>query len=123
MPVEELDLRAKMLRETLKHITIAPEDKSLNQLREEAIIQAFQEVAEEARTKAFIDDLHAVGRMPEEAIVSLAHFKGWGEVTKFSALEGGNPLYSWGRRFLADGTSMKAAGWEVPGGVVVTWWM
>lgn len=122
MPIDDFDLRAKMLRETLKHITIAPEDKSLNQLREEAIIQVLQEVAEQARMWAVVDDLHAVGKTPEEAIVSLAHFKGWGEVTKISELDGGDPKYTWGRRFLADGTSMKAAGWEVPGGVIVAWW-
>lgn len=122
MPVEEFDLRAKMLWDTLKRITIAPDDKSLNQVREEAIIQAFQEVAEQTRVTALADDIHAVGRTPEEAIASMAHFKGWGPVTTMAVLEDGDPKYTWGRRFCAGGVSMKAAGWAVAGGVIVAWW-
>ncbi len=122
MPVQELDLRAKMLREKLIHINSAPPHKSLYQVREEAIIEVLGEVAEEARIKALEEDIHAVGTTPEDCIRSAAEYKGWGEVTKITDLEGGDPKYTWGRRFYADGTSMKAAGWTVPGGFVMTWW-
>lgn len=122
MPVAELDLRAKMLRDTLTRIKDAPEDKSLNQVKEEAIVSVLDEVAEEARVKALSEEIYAVGRTPEEAILALAKAKEWGEVTKVQPLTGGDPKYTWGRVFYADGTSMKAAGWEVPGGVVLTWW-
>lgn len=123
MPVQELDIRAKMLREKLSGINSAPPDKSLYQVREEAIIEMLDEVAEEARTKALQEDIHAVGQTPEECIHNAAEYKGWGEVTKITDLEGGDPKYTWGRRFYADGTSMKAAGWKAPGGFVMTWWM
>ena len=122
MPVEELDLRAHMVREQLLQIKSAPDDKSLNQVKEELIQSHLQEVADHARMLAIQEDIYAVGVTPEEAILALAHFKGWGEVTKISNLEDGDPKYTWGRRFLAGGTGMKAAGWSVPGGVVLTWW-
>ena len=122
MPVEELDLRAHMIREQLVGIKIAPEDKSLNQVKEELIQGHLQEVADHARLLALQEEIYAVGETPEKAIEALARFKGWGDVTKISELEDGDPKYTWGRRFMADGTGMKAAGWSVPGGVVLTWW-
>lgn len=123
MPVQELDLRAHMLREQLAEIKTAPDDKSLHQVKEEAIIHHFQQVAEISRMLALQDEIYGIGKTPEEAIVAAAVGKGWGEVTKITNLEDGDPKYTWGRRFYADGTSMKAAGWSVPGGVVMTWWM
>ena len=122
MPVEELDLRAKMLRERLWQIQTAPDNKSVHQLREESIIETLSEVVEEARLKTLQEELYAVGKTPEDAILALAHFKGWGDVTGIAPLEGGDPKYTWGKSFYADGTSMKAAGWTVPGGIVLTWW-
>lgn len=126
MPVQELDLRATMLREQLSKIKSAPEDKSLNQVKEEAIMEAFEQVAEQARMLALTEEIYAVGNTPEECILAAARFKfkEWGEITKITNYdEGGDPKYTWGRRFYADGTSMKAAGWEVPGGFIMTWWM
>lgn len=123
MPTQELDLRASMLREQLAQIKSAPDDKSLHQVKEEAIINHFEQVAEIARMIALQDEIHGIGKTPEEAIAAAAAHKGWGEITKISPLEDGDPKYTWGRRFYADGTSMKAAGWSVPGGVVMTWWM
>jgi len=122
MADQELDLRASMLRTQLSQITSAPEDKSLNQVKEEAIMHHFEQVAEIARMLALQDEIHAVGQTPEECILSAAKKQGWGEITKITLLEGGDAKYTWGRRFYADGTSMKAAGWEVPGGLVMTWW-
>jgi hypothetical protein len=122
MADQELDLRASMLRTQLSQITSAPEDKSLNQVKEEAIMHHFEQVAEIARMLALQDEIHAVGQTPEECILAAAKKIGWGEITKITDLEGGDPKYTWGRRFYADGTSMKAAGWEVPGGLVMTWW-
>lgn len=122
MPVEELDLRAKMLRERLWGIERAPDNKSVHELREEAIMESLSEVVEEARLKTLQEELYAVGKTPEDAILALAHFKGWGDVTNITPLEGGDPKYTWGKSFYADGTSMKAAGWTVPGGSVLTWW-
>jgi len=119
---QEHDLRASMLREDLARITSAPDNKSLNQVKEEAIIRQFETVADVARTLALQEEIHGIGKTPEEAIVAAAAHKGWGEVTKIAPLEGGDPKYTWGRSFCADGTSMKAAGWSVPGGVVMTWW-
>lgn len=118
----ELDLRASMLRDQLVKIVSAPDDKSLNQVKEEAIVGAFEEIAEHARLLALQEEIYAVGNTPEEAILALARFKGWGEVGRISELEDGDPKYTWGRRFSAGGTSMKAAGWSVPGGFVLTWW-
>jgi hypothetical protein len=118
---QELDLRANMLREQLSKITIAPDHKSLHQVKEEAIIRHFEEVAEIARLTV-LQEIHGIGKTPEEAIAAAALHNGWGEVTKITDLEEGDPKYTWGRRFYAEGTSMKAAGWSVPGGVVMTWW-
>jgi hypothetical protein len=122
MPVEELDLRAQMCRQQVAEVRSAPDDKSLNQVKEEIIQNHLQEVADHARLLALQEEIYAVGLLPEDAIKALAKFKGWGEVTQISDLEGGDKKYTWGRRFCAGGTGMKAAGWEVPGGVVLTWW-
>lgn len=64
----------------------------------------------------------AAGATPEDAIRSYAEAMGWGEVTSLADLPGGEPCFTWGRSFTAGGTSFRAAGWDVPGGVVVTWW-
>lgn len=120
--LEELDVRAKKLRERIVGIQMAPHDMSVNQLREMAIMEALAEAREEGREKALHEEIYAVGKTPEEAIERLSEFNGWGKVTKVSPLEGGDEKYTWGRRFCAGGTGFKAAGWEVPGGVVVTWW-
>ncbi len=122
MPVKELTLRSQMIRKALWDVTDAPPDKSLHQVREEIIAGELEAAASEAREAALQEDIHAVGKSPEECIIAMAEFKGWGEVTKITNLEGGDPKYTWGRRFYADGTSAKAAGWEVPGGFILTWW-
>jgi nicotinamide riboside kinase len=46
----------------------------------------------------------------------------WGKIADFEVLEGGDASYTWGFRFTADTTGMKAAGVHVPGGVICTWW-
>ena len=122
MPVEELDLRAQMCRQQIAEVRSAPDDKSLNQVKEEIIQNHLQEVADHARLLALQEEIYAVGNTPEEAILALARFKGLGEVGRIGDLEDGDPKYTWGRRFTAGGTGMKAAGWSVPGGFVLTWW-
>lgn len=122
MPVQELDLRAQMCRQQVSEVRSAPDDKSLNQVKEEIIQNHLQEVADHARLLALQEEIYAVGNTPEEAILALSRHLGWGEVGKISELEGGDPKYTWGRRFTAGGTGMKAAGWSVPGGFVLTWW-
>jgi hypothetical protein len=65
----------------------------------------------------------AVGKTPEDAIKALSKAKGWGQVKMGEPLENGpDAKYSWGFRFHAGGTSFKAAGHELPGGVTLTWW-
>jgi hypothetical protein len=91
-------------------------------VKEEAIMRQFDEVARQAEYSALHERIYAVGKTPEECILAAAKAQGWGEVTKITDLEGGDSQYTWGRSFYADGTSMKAAGWDVPGGVVMTWW-
>lgn len=64
----------------------------------------------------------AFGKTPEDAIKALAKAKKWGAVEMGEALEGGDETLTWGFRFHAGGTSFKAAGCEMPGGYVLTWW-
>lgn len=65
----------------------------------------------------------AFGKTPEDAIKALAKSKGWGKVVMGDVLEGGDDKrFTWGFRFHAGGTSFKAAGGDMPGGVTLTWW-
>jgi len=66
--------------------------------------------------------VYAVGESPEDAIDLYAEAMGWGEVSSVSDLPCGAACFTWGRSFCAGGTSFKAAGWDVPGGVVLAWW-
>ena len=63
----------------------------------------------------------AVGATPEEALTKLGLELGWGTLSNFEMQEPGS-CDEWYYRFLADGTSMKAAGEHAPEGVSVTWW-
>ena len=121
MSIESTE-RAQVLRKALWDITDVPPDKSLHQVREETILKEFEAVASEAREAALRDEIYATGDSATGCVLALADFKGWGEVTDISPLDGGDPKYTWGCHFLADGTSMKAAGWEIPGGFILTWW-
>jgi len=70
-----------------------------------------------------LNRIYAVGLTPFEAICAFAHARGIGEVDPSSLQPlDGESKWHWGRRFVADGTSFKAAGQRVPGGVVITWW-
>lgn len=122
MSTQTLDARAGALREELLKIRKAPPDKSLNQLKDETIVRHFNQVAEETRTKVLEEELYAVGNSPAECILAAGRRLKWGKISNMKVLEGGDPRYSWGLCFTADGTGMKAAGWEVPGGFVMTWW-
>lgn len=63
----------------------------------------------------------ATGEAPEQAIHALGRELGWGPLDRFEEQEA-NASDEWYYRFRADGTSMKAAGDYVPGGVTLTWW-
>lgn len=78
-------------------------------------------VLEIVKRRVAWDSAKAVGANPEEAIRSMARDRGWGEVKMGSKIEDGDG-YDWGYRFTADGTGFKAAGVNVPGGCVLTWW-
>lgn len=72
---------------------------------------------------AEMDTLWSVGRYPREAIQAICAARGWGKASKFTRLPKGDERYTWGFHFVADnGTSFKAAGIHIPGGVILTWW-
>ncbi len=77
---------------------------------------------------AEMDTLWSVGRCPKEAISALCKARGWGKIEgKLTPLptenDRGDSRYTWGFHFCScDGTSFKAAGIHVPGGVILTWW-
>lgn len=66
------------------------------------------------------DNVYSVGNTPKDAIEALAAKLEWGAIDNLEMLGGDG--YDWGFRFTADTTSMKAAGMNVPGGVILTWW-
>ncbi len=67
--------------------------------------------------------IHAVGRTVEEALTALGKRHGWGKVTDLAFQSHTNAPVEWYVRFAVDGTSMKAAGHYLTGGVIVTWWI
>lgn len=67
--------------------------------------------------------IYAVGRTPREAIEAFCLARmGMPLEHLGEPLGRGNPAYEWGFSFVVDGTGCKAAGINVPGGVVLTWW-
>jgi hypothetical protein len=72
---------------------------------------------------ANMEVIWSVGKTPRQAIFSLGRARKWGKITGLKAMPSPDyDAYAWGYRFWADGTSMKAAGICVPGGVICTWW-
>ena len=71
-----------------------------------------------------LNRVYSVGVAPYEAICAFAQARGIGSVepNSLQPLDGGDKHYHWGYRFWAGGVSFKAAGQNVPGGVVLTWW-
>ena len=70
-------------------------------------------------------DMHvwAVGTTPTEAVRAFIRARCGAPLDgPLKPLPGGDPRYTWGCRFTSDGTSFKAAGVHVPGGVILTWW-
>jgi hypothetical protein len=65
--------------------------------------------------------IHAVGKTVKGALVSLGRDFRWGKVENIEEQTSDVPA-RWFVRFTAGGTSMKAAGEYVRGGVIVTWW-
>lgn len=66
--------------------------------------------------------VYAVGASPQEAIRAFSLARGWGEPQIADPLQGDTDRFDWGFRFVADGTGFKAAGQDVPGGTLLTWW-
>lgn len=65
--------------------------------------------------------IYAVGVTVETALLSLGETLGWGRIENIDFQPVDVPC-NWHVRFHAGGTSMKAAGQYVTGGVIVTWW-
>ena len=66
--------------------------------------------------------IYSVGKTVEDAIRALAKDgRGWKNIANIEFQEVDTPC-KWCVRFTADGTSMKAAGDYVNGGVILTWW-
>jgi hypothetical protein len=74
--------------------------------------------------RADMDTVWSIGATPRGAIEALCKARWGGTLEKLGEpLTGGDPDYTWGFRFTSDnGTSFKAAGIHVPGGVILTWW-
>lgn len=74
--------------------------------------------------RADMDVIWSVGATPELAIEALCKARWGGTLEKLcDPLESRDGLHTWGYRFLSDnGTGFKAAGIEVAGGFVCTWW-
>lgn len=82
---------------------------------------------------AGMDTIWSIGKDPAEAILALclARFKS-AKTTEMSLflevaqsmvpLDNEDTPYEWGYRFVCEGTGFKAAGINVPGGAVCTWW-
>jgi hypothetical protein len=74
--------------------------------------------------RADMQTIWSVGATPKDAIEALCKAR-WGGTLELlgEPLTGGDPLFTWGYRFISDnGTGFKAAGIDIPGGVVLTWW-
>jgi hypothetical protein len=65
--------------------------------------------------------IYAVGTTVENALEALKTTLGWGKITDIEFQSVRVPV-EWYVRFHAGGTSMKAAGHYLTGGVIVTWW-
>lgn len=66
----------------------------------------------------------AVGTTPEDCIENFCSEMGESceNIRELEPEQPDHPDFQWGRRFVMDGTGMKAAGLYVPGGVIMTWW-
>ena len=73
-------------------------------------------------SRASMGPIWSVGKTPRSAVRALGRAMRWGKIAHFEILEGGDAAYTWGLRFTAGGTGMKAAGIHVPGGAICTWW-
>lgn len=72
---------------------------------------------------AGMDAIWSVGATPRDAIVALCEARWGGKLEGELRPLDADDAYQWGHRFTSDGTHFKAAGINVPGGVVLTWWM
>jgi hypothetical protein len=70
--------------------------------------------------------VYSVGLQASDAIQSLGDKIGWGKLDNFHfedvAPGTGKLGDQWYATFTADGTSMKAGGRFMPGGVILDWW-
>jgi len=110
---------AKLYQDVRLTVDSGPEDDSPNAGEGEAherLVRKPYRVAKEGRP------VFAVGATSEDAIRAYAAAMGWGVVENIAELASGDPSFTWGCTFTAGGTGFKAAGWDVPGGVVLTWW-
>lgn len=72
---------------------------------------------------ARMDAIWSVGKTPADAIAAFCLARTGKPVEEIGDLiVGSDKRFAWGFSFVCDGTSFKAAGINVPGGVVMTWW-
>lgn len=67
-------------------------------------------------------EVFAVGNTIENALYSLAETNNWGIIRNITLQPNEGAPCNWYVRFKSEGTSMKASGEYVTGGVIVTWW-
>lgn len=70
----------------------------------------------------YVGEISALGTSPRRAIAALCQSRRWGKPRGFEPMDGGDPRFAWGFRFVAGGSSFKAAGQKLPGGYLLTWW-
>lgn len=84
--------------------------------------QQFKEKGPTDFRREFHLTIHSVGTTVEKAIRALANDgRGWKTITDIEFQPTDKPC-EWYVRFWANGTSMKAGGEYVNGGVILTWW-
>ena len=65
--------------------------------------------------------VYSVGKTPEAAIKKLGKKVRWGKLKNFERQDD-IQSFAWYYRFTANDTSMKASGYFVPGGCILSWW-
>lgn len=72
--------------------------------------------------RSFKLEIYAVGSDVQSALFSLGESLNWGEIEDIEFQSHEDAPCEWYVCFYAGGTSMKASGEYVTGGVIVTWW-
>ena len=92
-----------------------------DQVYEPHFDKKFKDRASNEFRREFNLTIYAVGTTVERALKALGKTNEWGKIDNIVFQEVDTPCV-WYVRFTSDGTSMKASGEYVTGGVIVTWW-